>query len=411
MIIAKFGGSSVASVLSAKNIKKIIKSNPNIRFVVVSALGKSADYDEKITDMLYRLYHNYITGQDFESLARQIIKRYDDMARLLNIDLSFEKISQDFLSRLKSQTASKEYIVSRGEYFSALIYAKYLNCEFLDASEYIIFGKNDEVNFFQTKRRLKKLNLSKVYVIGGFYGGNIKGEIKVFSRGGSDITGAVLSRVLCAEIYQNYTDVDGVFDKNPRKFLNAKSLPIVSYKTAYGMADAGNEVVHKTALKMLKDSKTVLIVKNTFSDSFGTILTSAEYVLPNLYICVNNVIVLKFSSLTKQTILEMSDYGEIKKIIKTSNSYLVLFEKLYIESEILKSKLLGQSVWDTACYTIFSNVSINTKNMKKLAKLSKKIKKYSIFADFLSKNNNFCILAHKQNQEKILFMLNKYLQE
>lgn len=411
MIIAKFGGSSVASVSGAKNIKKIIKANSNIRFVVVSAFGKSLDNEEKITDMLYRLYHIYISGQDYLGLAKQIVKRYSDMARELNVDLPFERILEDFLSRMQSKRASKEYIVSRGEYLSALLYAKYLNCEFLDASEYIILGKNDDVNFFQTKRRLKKLNLSKVYVVGGFYGSNLQGEIQVFSRGGSDITGAVLSKVLNAEIYQNYTDVDGVFDKDPRRFLKARSLPILSYKTAYRMADAGNEVVHKTALKMLKDTKTVLIVKNTFSETFGSVVTGAEYVLANLYICVNKVLMVKLLSLTKEIIVQMRSYGEVKKIIKTDKAYFVLFEKIYIASDMLKDILSIQSVMQVDCYAIFSNVSINAKNMKKLQKLSKKVKKYAIFNDFLSKNNNFCILAGEQNQDIILFMLNKYLQE
>lgn len=411
MIVAKFGGSSVASKQNAENIKNIIQSNSNIMFVVVSAIGKSKKYAQKVTDLLYKVNHLYKTGGDYEKVVDDIIGRYFDLAQQLNVVLNLFKEKQKLLSRLRAKTASKEYIVSRGEYLSAKLYAKFLQGQFLDASDYIIFKSNNELNFYQTAKRLKSLPKDKLYIIGGFYGASSNGKTRIFSRGGSDITGAVIAKVLNAEVYENYTDVDGVFDKNPRVFGNAKQLPILSYKTAYGMADAGNEIVHKTALKLLKNSKTVLIVKNTINNAFGTVVTSADYILPNLFVCKQNVTVLKLLNLSQEQIKRLCTFGQIKQIVKHGIYFFVMFEQIYIKVEELNNLFGLTEICRCVKYSFFSNIKISVKNIKKIAKIAKKFKKYAIFSGFLSNENNFVVLIKNQNQDKTLSILNKYLQD
>lgn len=410
MIVAKFGGTSVATQSSAKNIKRIIEQNNNIKFVVVSAIGKSENYTQKVTDLLYKVYHLYKSNEDFSFVIYEIIERYNNLAKQLNIKINFEKEQQKILNRLKSKMASKEYIVSRGEYLSAMLYSKFLQGQFLDASDYIIFKSNGEINFKQTKRRLKTLKMNNLYIIGGFYGATKNGQIKVFSRGGSDITGAVISKVLNAEIYQNYTDVDGVFDKNPKIFKNAKQLPILNYKTAYGMADAGNEVVHKTALQLLKQTNTVLIVKNTFSKDFGSIVVDADYILDNLFVCKIFVKVLKFVNLTKEQRKQLFCIGRLKKIIKHDIYFYAIFEELYISKNKCMQITNCIEFFECLMFTFFSNIKINDKNIKILEKISKKLKNHVIFAKFLSNSNNFVVLANNCDENKILFVTNKYLQ-
>ena len=410
MIIAKFGGSSVASINNAKNIKNIVQQNSNIKFVVVSAIGKSEKYTQKVTDLLYKLYLLYVAKQDYKQTLDDIFDRYINLAKELKLTINFDKQKQNIVDALKANLASKAYIVSRGEYLSALLYSKFLQGQFLDASEYIIFKSNGEINYKQTQKRLKSLASDNLYVIGGFYGASTSGKIKVFDRGGSDITGAIIAKVLDAEIYQNYTDVDGVFDKNPRIFNNANMLPILSYKTAYGMADAGNEVVHKTALKVLKQTNTVLIVKNTNNTDFGTVVTSADYILKKLLVCKTSVKVLKFLNITQEIKSKLATIGRLKRIVKHNAYFYALFEELYIAKNKIFETIKPVEIFDAVMFTLFENIQICNKNIKKISKMCKKIKKHAIFSKFFAYKNNFVILAKHENNDKIITKINSYLQ-
>ncbi|MBQ7884669.1 MAG: hypothetical protein IJ318_01055 [Clostridia bacterium] len=410
MIVAKFGGTSVATLDSAQQIKKIVKAK-RPTFVVVSAIGKSLAHTIKITDILFKIYYLMTDGEDYVPLLKSVIERYDNLAKELNIKLDFNFEYAQILQKIRKCQATKEYIVSRGEFLSAKLFAKFLNAEFLDAKDYIIFNsKNGNVNLLLSSRRLKTLNKNKVYVIGGFYGATLKGEIKTFSRGGSDITGAVIAKALNCEIYENYTDVNGVYNKNPRLFSHAQNLPILSYKTAYKMADAGNEVVHKSALGMLENSQTMLVVKNTMGNGYGTVVVPTNYVFNDLYICKNSAKVFLFYRLEDKELAWLKSSGELKQVIKHADIFYVIFEQLYIDEKVLQQKPNYCASFDCVKFMFFSNIKIERKNAKKLNIIAKKLKKCVVLAEFLAKENNFVILAKEENYNKVLNVINKYLQ-
>lgn len=413
MIVCKFGGSSVADISTAKNIKTIINMNDNRRFIIVSALGKNSRFHKKVTDELYECFFIYqYNKQTAKKLFLKVVEKYENLANDLNIKLNLVHIKLEISNCIDEGKITKEYLVSRGEYLSALIYAKYLNIEFLDAKDYIIFNKNGVFNYKATQKRLKSLDVTKKYCIGGFYGATKSGEIKIFSRGGSDITGAIVAKALNCELYENYTDVNGVYNKNPNIFTGAINLPFLNYKTACQMAEAGNEVVHKTALFLLKDTNTILIVKNTKNpNTFGTVLVCSDYLFNDIYLCVANLTVIKTKYVTKDTLQNLKHCAEIKKVILDNDFYYILISELYITKDKIYSIVDAEYVCDANLFSIFCNVKLNKKRIKILTKIQKILKNKAFFAKFLSFNNNFIILCNKENAKDIVLILNKHLQK
>lgn len=413
MIICKFGGSSVVNESTANNIKTILHSNTNRRISVFSALGKNKQYSKKTTDELYECFFIYQQDkQKSKSLLNNVLKKYKTLANTLKVKINLHKEFLYIYSQFNSNKMTKEYLVSRGEYLCALIFSKFLGFEFLDASNYIIFNKNGELNFKETKKRLKSLDLSKQYCIGGFYGATKKGEIKTFPRGGSDITGSIIAKALNCEIYENYTDVNGVYDKNPNIFSSASPLPFLNYKTAYQMAEFGNEVVHKSALNYLKDSNTVLIVKNTFNYLIlGTILVSTDVLFDDIYVCLANIYLLKTKVLPFKILERIKQISEIQKIIYSNGEYYIVLRKLYVDKEKILSLYSEFNFCPAYMFTIFSNNILNKKSIKNIGKLQKKLKNMQILSKFISFKNNFVIISPKEHYNKIILALNKYLQK
>ena len=411
MIICKFGGTSVASVSGANSIKSILNANKNRKIVVVSALGKTEN-EKKVTDQLYECFFIYLDNVEQAKVKFcNILQRYIDLANKLNVTIDFSKYKKQILQLFDSGKIEKDFLVSRGEFFCALLYAKYTTSIFLDATEYIIFNKNGKFNYKCTKNKINKLSNSKRYVIGGFYGATIDGKIKVFSRGGSDITGAIFAKALNAEVYENYTDVDGVFNKNPNVFEYEKKLNLLNYKTACQMADAGNEVVHKNALYMLKSSSTILQVKNTKGEgAFGTIFTHANLFFDDVYIAMANQTLLILSQINDDILQKIKHMAEVKNVLMQGNKFYVFLSEVYGDCDYFLHIKNVENVISVCRFSVFSNLIINKITLKKLKKIKKMAKKYAILAKFLSFKNNFVIVCNLCVKQKIVCIINNHLQ-
>ena len=161
MIVCKFGGTSVASLESAKNIKKIIEANSNRKFVVVSALGKCNEFNYKITDQLFDIYNKIKNGENYASCIDNVFMRYKKLSESLNIKIDWEKLKNEFLNNISNKNVSKAFVVSRGEYYSALMYSKFLHYSFLDAKDYIIFNSNGKICLQKTQKKLNTLDKNK----------------------------------------------------------------------------------------------------------------------------------------------------------------------------------------------------------------------------------------------------------
>ena len=226
--VVKFGGSSLASAEQFKKVGNIIRAEESRRYVVPSAPGKRFSEDTKVTDMLYKCYAEAEEGKNFDKSLKAIKERYNEIIKGLGLKLSleeqFETIKKQFAAK-----AGKDYAASRGEYLNGIIMANYLGYEFIDAAEVIFFDKEGNFDAEKTDKVLSK-RLAKIEraVIPGFYGANPDGSVRTFSRGGSDITGSIVSRAVHATCYENWTDVSGFLVADPRIIDHPETIKTIT---------------------------------------------------------------------------------------------------------------------------------------------------------------------------------------
>lgn len=276
--VVKFGGSSLADAKQFKKVKDIIMADPMRVYVVPSAPGKRSYTDEKITDMLYACQKRAAEDKSFDDLYDCIVERYVDIAFELDLHVNIMPHLLEVRERIQNGETA-DYAASRGEYLNGILLADYLGFDFIDPAEIIRFdayGKFD-ANTTQelTSERLAK---HKNAVIPGFYGARPNGEIKTFSRGGSDITGAIIARGCNARVYENWTDVSGFLMADPRVVNNPKPISTVTYTELRELAYMGATVLHEESIFPVRQACIPINVRNTNQpDDPGTmILPAAE---------------------------------------------------------------------------------------------------------------------------------------
>jgi len=261
--VVKFGGSSLASAEQFRKVGDIIRADKDRRYVIPSAPGRRYAGDAKVTDMLYACYGLAEKGEDIRPALRKIRARYNDIINGLKLNLSlddeFKVIEANFL-----QKAGSDYAASRGEYLNGIVMAKYLDYDFIDAAEVIRFDGRGEFDSYETDKLLReRLNKSERAVIPGFYGARKNGEVKTFSRGGSDITGSIVARACRAGLYENWTDVSGVLIADPRIIENPKPINVITYKELRELAYMGFNVLHEDAIFPVRTRGIPINIKNT----------------------------------------------------------------------------------------------------------------------------------------------------
>ena len=261
--VVKFGGSSLASAEQFAKVGKIIHADKERRYVVPSAPGKRNSKDTKVTDMLYACYDLVEKDEDFRVMLMKIKDRYDTIINGLNLKLSleeeFKKISENFKNK-----AGVDYAASRGEYLNGIIMANYLGYEFVDAAEVIFFDEDGNFMPEKTDKVLsERLAKTERAVIPGFYGAKEDGTIKTFSRGGSDITGSIVSRAVRATCYENWTDVSGMLVTDPRIVDNPAVIETITYKELRELAYMGATVLHEDAIFPLRQEGIPINIRNT----------------------------------------------------------------------------------------------------------------------------------------------------
>lgn len=261
--VVKFGGSSLASAEQFKKVGNIIKSDSARRYVVPSAPGKRFSEDTKVTDMLYECYSAAAKGKEYKTFLDNIKNRYNEIISQLGLDLSLENefavIETSFVGR-----AGRDYAASRGEYLNGIVLAKYLGYEFIDAAEVIFFDDNGNFDAETTDKILsERLANVKNAVVPGFYGSMPNDTIKTFSRGGSDVTGAIVSKAVKADLYENWTDVSGCLVTDPRIIKNPKVITTITYKELRELAYMGATVLHEDAIFPVRKEGIPINIKNT----------------------------------------------------------------------------------------------------------------------------------------------------
>lgn len=275
IVVAKFGGSSLADAEHFRKVKAIIEGDPARKYVVPSAPGKRCSTDEKVTDLLYQCSREAREGGDYQTSLNKIKNRYQEIIEELGLTVSLEKefavIEDAFL-----KNAGDQYAASRGEYLNGILLASYLGYEFVDAAEVVRFDKDgvfeDERTNFFLKQRLEKLERA---VIPGFYGADDAGNIHTFSRGGSDVSGAIVSRAVMADLYENWTDVSGFLLTDPGIVENPKKINAMTYAELRELSYRGATVLHDQAVYPVRREGISIHIRNTnHPEENGTFIRS-----------------------------------------------------------------------------------------------------------------------------------------
>jgi aspartate kinase len=271
--VAKFGGSSVADAAQLRKVEKIVRQDPERRVVVVSAPGKRTNDDTKITDLLYRCHDCVRDGKSFDSIFGMIADRYRSIVRELGLAMDIEKDLSSVRDGMM-QSATPDYAASRGEYLTAKIAATLLDRQFVDAAEIISFDSTGRYRIDDTVAAISsRLSAADKVVVPGFYGATPDGSIRTFSRGGSDITGALLARGLGADVYENWTDVSGVLMADPGIVPSPRTIPKLTYRELRELAYMGASVLHEDSVFPVIDRNIPVHVRNTnLPDDPGTLI-------------------------------------------------------------------------------------------------------------------------------------------
>ncbi len=262
-IVAKFGGSSVADANQFRKVRAIVEANPKRSIVVPSAPGKRVSSEAKLTDLLYLCHEAASVGTHFAEPFGLIRERYLEIERDLGLNANMAQHLDQLEAQLR-QGVTKDFVASRGEYLNGLLMAAYLDAEFVDPEQYVIItskGQVDPQTWELLGQRLS--DASKRYVMPGFYGRDQKGAVKTFSRGGSDISGAIAARAAGAELYENWTDVSGLLMADPRIIDNPKPMAEVSYAEIRELAYMGASVFHDEAILPVREAGIPICIKNT----------------------------------------------------------------------------------------------------------------------------------------------------
>ncbi len=261
--VVKFGGSSLASAEQFRKVGDIIHADESRRYVVPSAPGKRYEKDVKVTDMLYRCYEAAEKGEPFADHFNAIKTRYEEIIDGLHLDFSLEKEFEK-IEELFRAGAGKDYAASRGEYLNGLIMANYLGYEFIDAADVIVFDESGAYDDEKTMEKLKaRLTDVECAVIPGFYGAMEDGKVKTFSRGGSDITGSIVAKAVCADLYENWTDVSGFLVSDPKIIFNPEVIETITYRELRELSYMGATVLHEDAIFPVRSMGIPINIRNT----------------------------------------------------------------------------------------------------------------------------------------------------
>ena len=336
--VVKFGGSSVAKIENIMCCKNIIFSKKSRKIIVVSAFGKQTENDEKLTNLFIDCVQAKLKYNNFENEYKKIEEKIKTMCQMLEIKYTYKRV----LKKIKKQFITNndvDFFVSRGEYITAKILAKYFCLPFIDAKN-IIFFKNKKPDYIAIKNVLNKIILKhKKIIVPGFYAVE-NNKIFLFSRGGSDISGAILAKAINAKIYENFTDVNGILPINPNVVENNIPIKKLDIKKLAFFTKCDATVVHQDCAKILENSNTTLKIKSTLlngkggtkiiksptknnfickmskGDNVNVYINYKSQIHKNYYInyaCDNN---LKYADMSKFQIVLLCDVFSCEKVMR-----------------------------------------------------------------------------------------------
>lgn len=264
MITAKFGGSSLADAAAWRQVRAILEMDRERRYIVLSAPGRRGPGDDKITDLLYRCQALAARGKRADELFDKVTERYLQIAKELGIECDLPAWLDEVRAAI-GRGASPDFAASRGEYLCARLFAAYMGMPFVDAAEGVRFDAQGSTDYRATSEGLgRALSPYPRAVIPGFYGLDPEGQIRTFSRGGSDVTGALVACALNADLYENWTDVTGFRSADPRVVPDAGFISHMTYRELRELSYMGASVLHEDAVFPVRRVGIPTSLRNTF---------------------------------------------------------------------------------------------------------------------------------------------------
>ncbi len=328
LTVAKFGGTSMADAHQFRRVKEILLADPRRRFVVPSAPGKRYKDDIKVTDLLYTCHKKAELGLSYDEEFQRIRDRYVSIAR--ELELSYDINPElDIVYENIRKKCSPDYTASRGEFLCGKLLAAWLGWEFIDAAELIHFDRQGAFAAEWTNDvASKRLSDAKRAVIPGFYGSLPNGEVRTFSRGGSDISGAIVARAAGATLYENWTDVSGFLMADPRIVENPLPIRTLTYRELRELSYMGATVLHEDAIFPVRKAGIPTRILNTNDPSAeGTIIVDKTLIPPER-VFTGFAGTKGFSILTIEKSLMNSELGFGRRVLQALEENGVSFEHL-----------------------------------------------------------------------------------
>ena len=289
--VSKFGGSSLKDAGQFAKVKKIIFSKDDRDVIVVSAPGRRFKEDTKVTDELISLSDKNSKIEDLEKIIKsleeelaaqkayrntqleKIEKRFSDIAEDLKLEEFWDEELKFVFDQIKSSN-NKDFIVSRGEFLNAKLLSKYLDYDFIDAKDIIIFDEEGQVDLKKSREAIRNhIGDNQKAVVPGFYGSDNNGDIVTFTRGGSDYTGSLIAYALDSKVYENWTDVNGIMTSDPNKDPNAKTIDKLNFKELKEIINKGAQVYQGDAIKPVEEKNIMIKILNTNNPrNHGTVI-------------------------------------------------------------------------------------------------------------------------------------------
>lgn len=327
--VAKFGGSSVADGIQLTKTKQIIEADPDRRYIVVSAPGKRFDGDNKITDLLYLCKTHMEHNLPYDQVFQVVTDRFMAVQLNLGVDVDLQEHFDRIKENLK-KGCSADYIASRGEYLNAVLIAAFLGYDFVDVEGLILFDSKGRLLQEETDEALRaELAGHERAVLPGFYGVSKEdGKVRTFSRGGSDITGALVARAVSADVYENWTDVSGFLMADPRIVKNPKPIHKISYKELRELSYMGASVLHEDAIYPARIANIPINIRNTnHPEDPGTVIT-AEHDVTNTNVVTGIAGSKDFTVIAIYKNMMSAERGFVRRILATLEDFNINFEHL-----------------------------------------------------------------------------------
>ncbi|WP_133405819.1 lysine-sensitive aspartokinase 3 [Parashewanella tropica] len=285
LVVAKFGGTSVANFSAMQNCAKIVVNNPDIRVVVVSAASG-------VTNRLVELTQPRVTDEDRSRIRKEIIDIHNEILSHIDAPTSVVETLEanhqriEFLSEALVLDRSKiiiDELLSLGEQCSSLLFTEVMK---LHTQQAALFDVRDvlvtDSQFGKAKPDIEAISAKvsslmapkvsdHVFVTQGFIGRDSEGRTTTLGRGGSDFSAALLAEALDSHSLEIWTDVAGIYTTDPRLVKTARPIAEISFDEAAEMATFGAKVLHPaTILPAVRQDIQVFVGSSKMPEAGGT---------------------------------------------------------------------------------------------------------------------------------------------